>query len=66
MEKSMPGVTGGPANYLLLGLAFGTLAGFLLGAILALQVGTRVIASVRGLWGRRYYAGRVRFELLEQ
>ncbi len=62
----MPGITGGAPNYLLLGLAFGTLAGFLVGALLALQVGTRVIAGVRGLWGRHYYSGRVRFELLEQ
>jgi hypothetical protein len=62
----MPGMTGGPPNYLLIGLAFGTLAGFLLGALLTLQVGTRLIAGVRGLWGRRYYGGRVRFELLEQ
>jgi len=62
----MPGMTGDPPNYLLIGLVFGTLAGFLLGALLALQVGTRVIAGVRGLWGRRYYGGRVRFELLEQ
>ena len=59
-------VTGGAPNYLIVGLLFGTLAGFLLGAVLALQVGARVIGTVRGLWGRRFYSGRVRFELLEQ
>jgi hypothetical protein len=59
-------VTGGAPNYLLIGLLFGTLAGFLLGAVLALQVGARAVAAARGVWGRRFYAGRVRFELLEQ
>ena len=53
-------------NYLLVGLLFGTLAGFLLGAVVALQVGARAMAAARGLWGRRYYSSRVRFELLEQ
>ena len=57
---------GGSPNYLWIGLALGILAGFLLGAVLALQVGTRVIARARGLWGRRFYGSRVRFELLEQ
>jgi len=66
MEKLMPFATGGAPNYLIIGLLFGTLAGFLLGAVLTLQVGTRLIATARGLWGRRYYGSRVRFELLEQ
>ena len=59
-------VTGGAPNYLLIGLLFGTLAGFLLGAVVTLQVGARAMAAARGLWGRRYYSSRVRFELLEQ
>lgn len=59
-------VTGGAPNYLLIGLFFGTLAGFLLGAVLTLQVGARAVAAARGVWGRRFYSGRVRFELLEQ
>jgi hypothetical protein len=53
-------------NSLLLGLAFGTLAGLVLGALLTGLGGSRLVAAWRGRWGGWAARGRVRFELLEQ
>ncbi len=61
------GSTGTQPNYLMIGLVLGTVAGFLVGALLMLQMGQQTAGAVHDLWVR--WLGdreRVRFELLEQ
>ncbi len=63
---SMAG-TGTQPNYLMIGLALGTVAGFLVGALLMLQMGQQTAGAVHDLWVRLLGdRERVRFELLEQ
>ncbi len=59
--------TGTQPNYLMIGLVLGTVAGFLVGALLMLQLGRQTAEAVHDLWVRRLGDhDRVRFELLEQ
>lgn len=54
-------------NYLMIGLVLGTVAGFLIGALLMLQVGQQTSSAVHELWTRILGdRERVRFELLAQ
>ena len=58
---------GAQPNYLMIGLVLGTLAGFLIGALLMLQVGQQTTTMVHDLWARALGDhDRVRFELLSQ
>ncbi|HMA33765.1 MAG TPA: hypothetical protein VKY74_04725 [Chloroflexia bacterium] len=59
--------TGAQPNYLLIGLVLGTVAGFLIGALLMLQLGQQTASAVHDLWMRVLGdRERVRFELLSQ
>jgi hypothetical protein len=58
---------GAQPNYLMIGLVLGTLAGFLIGALLMLQVGQQTTTMVHDLWTRALGdRDHVRFELLSQ
>jgi hypothetical protein len=61
------GSNGPEPNYLLIGLVLGTLAGFLVGAVVMLQIGQQTSSAVQNLRARLLGDNdRVRFELLSQ
>jgi ABC-type uncharacterized transport system permease subunit len=61
------GGSGAQPNYLMIGLALGTVAGFLIGALLMLQIGQQTASAVHELWVRALGdRDHVRFELLSQ
>ena len=61
------GSNGPEPNYLLIGLVLGTLAGFLVGAVVMLQIGRQTSSAVQDLRARLLGdKDRVRFELLSQ
>ncbi len=61
------GSNGAEPNYLLIGLLLGSLTGFLIGAILMLQVGQQTSSAMQELRARLLGdRDHVRFELLSQ